>query len=162
MKITRNFTQIPNTIIFDKRLTPPEKVILMAILSYDFGTDKIFPSQGNIANKLKISRRTVNEHVRSLIKKEYIYVKKRGYSMSNMYFIREEKFSDTEKTNEDNGISNEKNISYQLRTKLPTKNTEVNNTHNNMIKDKDYRRVREKFNEEREKLTFLNHNILTK
>lgn len=156
MRIAENFTKIPNRIIFDTNLTNPEVRIFSAILSYKYGDNKIFPSQGNIAKRLNISRRMVNKHIQNLAKKGYLSIKKRGYSMSNEYLIREEKFSDDKKLSEDSDLSNEKNVSHQLRTKILTKNTEVNNKSNKMIIDKDYKKERIIFKKIREKHLFLN------
>ena len=123
----KGFTQIPNTIIYDKSINDGEFRAFAAFLSFKYGAfGKVFPSQQTIGTKIGRTRETINRYIRQLKKLGYIRTRKRGYSTSNEYYF-----------NSDKNLTNEKKIT-SLVIKVPyqkLENYHSNNTRDNNTKD---------------------------
>lgn len=136
----KDFTQIPNFLIKDKKLSDPEFRTYALLKSYKYG-DKgnVFPSQATLAEVRGKSRKSIIGHIHSLKAKGIIDFKRRGYSQSNLYrFISEENYT-----------SNVKESSPEKLQNLHTKNTESNNTEfKNISGDVSYKKEKELSEEE--------------
>ena len=115
----KGFTQLPNNIIFNKRVSDGAFRTYAVLKSFKYGKrGRSFPSQQWVARLRVKSRETVNRHVQSLARLGLLRVKKRGYSSSNEYSFN----------CDDNVTSTVTSSSPQKLGKLYTNNTKVNNT----------------------------------
>jgi len=72
-KITNNFTQVPNDVLFSAALTPHQKITWMHLRSVCSGTSPaVFRSLGEIANKLDLPARNIQRDVKALMELGYI------------------------------------------------------------------------------------------
>lgn len=65
-------------VLADKRLTTGAKLVLLNLKSRLGGKDYCFPSQETIGKDLGLSARQVRTHVKTLVSKKIIFVKKRA------------------------------------------------------------------------------------
>lgn len=96
----KNFTQIPNNWIADINLTDAEFRTLIALRSYDYGFEEIFPAQSTIALMRSKSVRTIQGHIQKLKENGYLLCKRRGFSKTNDYIINFEKDEENNDTNQ--------------------------------------------------------------
>lgn len=78
MKVSQNFTMIPNNVLRDNRLCTKEKAILFLLMSY---SKDHYPSHAQIAELLDIDPKTVNTKLKELKTKNVIDWKP-GFSFS--------------------------------------------------------------------------------
>jgi len=74
--LPRDFTQIPNVVLRDDKLTPTEKLVWIVIKSHEWNGDGCWPSASSIAKETGYHRVTVSRAVRGLEEKEIITVSK--------------------------------------------------------------------------------------
>jgi len=118
----KGFTQIPNSIIKDKRVSNGEFRTLVILYSFKFGKKgKVFPSQKTVADIEGKSRVAVNRRIKRLKDLGYLGAKRRGYSTSNAYDF----YTPIVK----------KTIHHKLK-KGCTNNTKVNNTEDKKVNKK--------------------------
>lgn len=85
MSINKNYTKIPNEIIYDSKITSAEFRTYVAFLSFGWGNNAIYPSQATVAKRIGLTDRAVRNHLKSLKEKGYVIYKRRGFNMSNVY-----------------------------------------------------------------------------
>lgn len=82
---------IPSRAIFDKCLSPANLRVLGALCSYTDREGICFPSQGTLAGRLGMSRRTVSRSINKLESLGYVAVNKRtrenGSTTTNLYKV---------------------------------------------------------------------------
>lgn len=83
------FTQIPNCILNDKRLSLSAKVIYAKLLSYAWHNNRVFPGQGRMADEVGTTRQTVNKGISELQTYGYLDVKRRGLGLTNVYMLHQ-------------------------------------------------------------------------
>jgi len=117
----RGFTQLQNSVIFDKEMSDGDFRIYAALKSYKHGkSGKSYPSQKFLADQLNKGERTVRRHIRSLKNAKKLIVISRGRKSSNIY-----NFSD-ERTDK-NDLLHRSTFTYNTGEKWPSNNTKVNN-----------------------------------
>ena len=82
------FTQIPNFILRDSRLTVGAKVVYAMFLSYAWHNDSCFPGQERLAEDMGMSVSRVNEFIKTLESANLIEITRRGQGKTNLYKIR--------------------------------------------------------------------------
>ncbi len=85
--LKHGFTQLPNYILKDKKLSFGARLAYAVLLSYAWQEDSCFPGQDRMAADLGVSRRMVIEYLKELKDHRYIDVKRRGLNQTNIYYI---------------------------------------------------------------------------
>jgi hypothetical protein len=81
------FTQVPNFILKDPKLSVGAKVAYAMFLSYAWNNDSCFPGQERLAEDMGMSRSCVTEFVSELEKSALITIQRRGLGKTNKYTI---------------------------------------------------------------------------
>jgi len=81
------FTQVPNFILEDSKLSAGAKVAYALFLSYAWHNDSCFPGQDRLAARMGISRSGVTAFVGELEKSGLISIQRRGLGKTNIYTI---------------------------------------------------------------------------
>jgi len=81
------FTQIPNFVFRDKRLSFGARLTYGILLSYAWQEGSCFPGQDKIAADLGSTRETVNRFLKELRAAGYISWKRRGLGKTNVYYV---------------------------------------------------------------------------
>ncbi|KAB2873494.1 MAG: helix-turn-helix domain-containing protein [Pseudorhodoplanes sp.] len=82
------FTQIPNFILNDPKLSLGAKVTYAKFLQYAWHNDHCFPGQDRLAGEIGMSRTRVNEFTKELERLGLIKIKRRGQGKTNLYEIK--------------------------------------------------------------------------
>lgn len=82
------FTQLPNFILRDPRLSVGAKVTYAMFLSYAWHNDSCFPGQERLARDMGMSQSRVSEFIKSLQTAGLIEIVRRGLGRTNIYRIR--------------------------------------------------------------------------
>jgi len=81
------FTQVPNFILRDAKLSLGAKVTYAMFLSYAWNNDFCFPGQDRLAEDMGMSRSRVTEFVGELQRAALVTIERRGQGKTNMYTI---------------------------------------------------------------------------
>ena len=81
------FTQVPNFILKDSKLSVGAKVAYAMFLSYAWNNDSCFPGQERLAQDMGMSRSRVTEFIGDLEKFGFISIQRRGQGKTNIYTI---------------------------------------------------------------------------
>lgn len=81
------FTQVPNFILRDPRLSVGAKVVYAMFLSYAWHNDSCFPGQERLAADIGMSRSRVTEYVAELVAAGLVTVQRRGQGQTNLYVV---------------------------------------------------------------------------
>lgn len=81
------FTQIPNFILKDGKISLGAKVTYAMFLSYAWHNESCFPGQERLAEDMGMSRSRVTEFVTELEKAGLISIQRRGQGKTNLYRI---------------------------------------------------------------------------
>lgn len=85
---TKNgFTQVPNFILANSKISPGAKLVFATLLSYAWHNNYCFPGQDKMAKDIGITRQSVNTHIKELEKKGFIQIKRRGLGKTNIYTL---------------------------------------------------------------------------
>src|SRR5262245_9976833 len=82
------FTQVPNFILRDAKLSLGAKVTYAMFLSYAWHNDLCFPGQERLAQDMGMSVSRVNEFIKSLEAYGLIQINRRGQGKTNLYTIK--------------------------------------------------------------------------
>lgn len=85
--LKRGFTQLPNYVLRDKRLSFGARLAYAVLLSYAWQEDSCFPGQDRMAKDLGTSRRSINSYLKELKDVGFIDWKRRGLTKTNVYYI---------------------------------------------------------------------------
>lgn len=85
--LKHGFTQLPNYILKDKRLSFGAKLTYAEILSYAWQKDSCFPGQNQIAEDLAVTRQAISGYLQELKKYGFISWERRGLGKTNVYYI---------------------------------------------------------------------------
>jgi hypothetical protein len=85
--LQQGFTQVPNMILKDSKLTLGARMTYAMFLSYAWHNDYCFPGQDRLAEDLGMSRSRVTEFVSELEIAGRISIKRRGLGKTNIYTI---------------------------------------------------------------------------
>jgi hypothetical protein len=81
------FTQLPNFILRDPKLSIGAKTTYALFLSYAWHNDLCFPGQDRLANDIGMSIGSVNAFVKELEASGLIEITRRGQGKTNLYTI---------------------------------------------------------------------------
>ena len=82
------FTQVPNFILEDPKLSLGAKVVYAMFLRYAWHDDQCFPGQKTLGEAIGMSRPRVTQYVSELEKAGMISIQRRGQGRTNLYTIR--------------------------------------------------------------------------
>ncbi len=81
------FTQVPNFILKNPKLSVGSKVAYAMFLSYAWHNDSCFPGQERLANDMGISRPRVTQLIAELERAGLVTIQRRGQGKTNLYTI---------------------------------------------------------------------------
>ena len=81
----RGFTQVPNFILQNDKLSIGAKLTYAMMLKYAWYDDHCFPGQKTLAKDLGTSDRSVRSYLKELEKAGFITIKQRGLGKVNLY-----------------------------------------------------------------------------
>lgn len=81
------FTQVPNFILKDAKLSLGAKVTYAMFLSYAWHNDSCYPGQDRMAEDMGMSRSRVTEFVGELERAGLVTIERRGQGKTNLYTI---------------------------------------------------------------------------
>jgi biotin operon repressor len=81
------FTQIPNFILKDSKISVGAKVAYAMFLSYAWHNDSCFPGQDRLAEDMGMSRSRVTTFIGELEQSGLISIQRRGQGKTNLYTI---------------------------------------------------------------------------
>ena len=81
------FTQVPNFILRDPKISIGGKVVYAMFLSYAWHNDSCFPGQDRLAQDMGMSRSRVTEFVGELERAGLVTIERRGQGKTNLYTI---------------------------------------------------------------------------
>ena len=82
------FTQIPNFILRDRRLSHTAKLAYTMFLSYAWNNEFCFPGQERLAEDIGITEKTLRKYILELKATGLLTVKKRGQGKTDLYVIK--------------------------------------------------------------------------
>lgn len=86
--VQNGFTQVPNFILKNNKLTVGEKMTFAMFLSYAWHNDSCFPGQETLADDIGAGVRSVNRFIKGLEKKGFLTIKRRGLGKTNLYTLK--------------------------------------------------------------------------
>ena len=81
------FTQLPNCVLNDTKISLSAKVIYAKLLSYAWNNNYVFPGQERMAVEIGAGKRTVVRAVAELERVGYLEVQRRGLGLTNRYVL---------------------------------------------------------------------------
>src|SRR5437879_10635050 len=84
--LKHGFTQLPNYVLKDKRLSFGARLAFAVLLSYAWQADSCFPGQVRMAEDLGTSDRSVRNFLNELKARGLITWKQQGLSKPNVYY----------------------------------------------------------------------------
>src|SRR5215213_5277285 len=89
--LKHGFTQLPNYVLKDKKLSFGAKLTFAVLLSYAWQDESCFPGQERMADDLSTSERSVRRFLQELKEREFIDWKQQGLNKPNIYYILDHK-----------------------------------------------------------------------
>lgn len=81
------FTQLPNHLLTDQRLSAGAKIAYAMLLRYAWRNSFCFPGQQTLARDMGMKERMVRNHLGELKAFDYLTVKQRGQGKTNIYIL---------------------------------------------------------------------------
>lgn len=113
--LTHGFTQLPNYILKDKKLSFGARLAYAVLLSYAWQEDSCFPGQTRMAHDLGTTDRSVRSFLNELRERGYIDWKQQGLNKTNIYYILDYKPLEIEVDRKQASGQERKSISGQER-----------------------------------------------
>jgi len=85
--LRESFTQIPNTILKRKDLSPGAKLTYVSLLSYAWQQGSCYPGQATLADDIGVGQRSVVRYMKELQDSGLLEVKRRGLGRTNLYTL---------------------------------------------------------------------------
>ena len=85
--LRQGFTQIPNYVLRDQRLSFGARLTYTTLLSYAWQEGSCFPGQERIGRDLGVSRQTVSKFLQELRRGGLIDWERKGLGKTNVYYI---------------------------------------------------------------------------
>jgi Helix-turn-helix domain len=82
------FTQIPNAILRDKKLSVGAKLTYSILLSYAWHNNLVYPGQDTMAKEFMIGKRSIVRFLAELQKVGFLEIQRRGQGLTNCYVLR--------------------------------------------------------------------------
>src|SRR3954463_10341643 len=86
-RLRESFTQIPNTILKRKDVSPGAKLTYVALLSYAWQQGSCYPGQATLADDIGVGQRSVVRYMKELQDSGLLDVKRRGLGRTNLYTL---------------------------------------------------------------------------
>jgi len=83
----RGFTQVPNHVLRDPKLSAGAKLVYAMLLSYAWHNDFAFPGQERMATQMGVTSRSVITYTKELEKKSFLTIARRGQGKTNIYTL---------------------------------------------------------------------------
>lgn len=85
--LKHGFTQLPNYILKDSKLSFGAKLTFAVLLSYAWQEDSCFPGQERMAKDLSTSDRSIRTFLSELKERGFVDWKRQGLNKPNIYYI---------------------------------------------------------------------------
>ena len=85
--LRQGFTQIPNTVLRHKKLSPGAKLTYVGLLSYAWTNESCFPGQARLGEDLGLSERSIRNHLSELQAHGLLKITRRGQGLTNVYTL---------------------------------------------------------------------------
>ncbi|MEP3422882.1 MAG: helix-turn-helix domain-containing protein [Erythrobacter sp.] len=85
---SRGFTQVPNFILENEKLSVGAKMTYAMMLRYAWANDHCFPGQKTLAKDAGMGARSVVRYIKELEDTGFITIKRRGLGKVNIYELR--------------------------------------------------------------------------
>jgi hypothetical protein len=82
------FTQVPNFLLKDPKVSANAKVVYSMLLSYAWTNNMVFPGQERMAEDIGASQPTVARAVKELESQNWLEVQRRGQGKTNLYILK--------------------------------------------------------------------------
>ena len=82
------FTQVPNFLLNNTKLSFAAKVIYAKLLSYAWNNNMVFPGQDTMAEEIGTSQPTVARAIKELEDDGWLEIQRRGQGMTNVYILK--------------------------------------------------------------------------
>lgn len=82
------FTQVPNFLLKDPKVSANAKVVYAMLLSYAWNNNLVFPGQERMAEDMGSTKSTVNRGVIELQKAGWLEIQRRGQGKTNLYVLK--------------------------------------------------------------------------
>jgi len=86
--LIHGFTQTPNIVLRDSRLTDADKVLYGLLLSYAWHNGECFPGRDTLINDMGCDKKKFDRTMKHLKELNLIRVERRGLGKTNIYHIR--------------------------------------------------------------------------
>lgn len=82
------FTQVPNVLLKNPKLSANAKVVYSMLLSYAWHNNLVFPGQERMADDLGTSQPTIARAIKELETHGWLDVERRGQGKTNLYVLK--------------------------------------------------------------------------
>ncbi len=82
------FTQVPNVLLNDPKISANAKVVYAKLLSYAWNNDRVFPGQERMAKDIGLSQPTIARAIKELEDNEWLEIQRRGQGKTNVYILK--------------------------------------------------------------------------
>lgn len=86
-QLKHGFTQLPNYVLKDKKLSFGARLAYAVLLSYAWQEDSCFPGQERMAKDLGTTDRSIRTFLNELKEQGFITWKRQGLNKTNIYYI---------------------------------------------------------------------------
>ena len=83
----KEFTKLPNDILFAQTLSPSTKTLYALLVSYARDKSYCYPSQISLGADLGVSTKSIGRWLKELTSHGLITTKRRGLAQSNVYYL---------------------------------------------------------------------------
>jgi hypothetical protein len=84
----QGFTQVPNYLLKDPKLSANAKVVYSMLLSYAWNNDRVFPGQERMGQDLGLSTPTISRAIHELEACDLLKIERRGQGKTNIYILK--------------------------------------------------------------------------
>src|SRR3954464_12704066 len=84
----QGFTQVPNFLLKDPKISANAKVVYSMLLSYAWNNDRVFPGQERMAKDIGTSQPTIARAVKELEDNGWLEIQRRGQGKTNVYILK--------------------------------------------------------------------------
>jgi DNA-binding transcriptional ArsR family regulator len=82
------FTQVPNFLLNDPKISANAKVVYAKLLSYAWNNDRVFPGQDTMSKDVGMSQSIISRAVKELEEQEWLEIQRRGQGKTNIYILK--------------------------------------------------------------------------
>ena len=82
------FTQVPNILLKDTKLSAHSKIVYASLLSYAWNNSFCYPGQERMATDIGTSQPTIARAIKELEQNGWLEIKRRGQGKTNVYVLK--------------------------------------------------------------------------